>query len=133
MSLNHPTSNPDFNSSAYATNNNVAVGDVPSTKIMWSPRVGFRWYTNDSHSILFRGGVGLFTGRVPFVWLSNAWNNTGVEMKGTTIQTAGSVPSLQHYGTDAYAAAMSAPGRASIRRCSAQTWLWRLCFPAISR
>ena len=113
MSMNHPTSNPDFNSSAYATNNNVAVGDVPSTKIMWSPRVGFRWYINDSHSILFRGGVGLFTGRVPFVWLSNAWNNTGVEMKGTTIQTAGSVPSLQHYGTDAYAAAMSAPGRAS--------------------
>lgn len=52
---------------------------------MFSPRVGFRWYTNDSHKTLLRGGVGIFTGRVPFVWLSNAFNNTGMESKGTTI------------------------------------------------
>ena len=107
--LNSPTSNPEFNRSAYAIENDVRVGEIPSTKFMWSPRVGFRWYTNDSHNMLLRGGVGLFTGRVPFVWLSNAWNNTGMEMKGTTLRTAGHIPSLQHYGTNAYGAAMSAP------------------------
>ena len=53
---------------------------------MVSPRVGFSWYTDEEHRTLIRGGVGIFTGRVPFVWLSNSFNNTGMEQKGTTLQ-----------------------------------------------
>ena len=40
------------------------------------PRVGFDWGVNESLSL--RGGVGLFSGGNPFVWLSNAWSRDGV-------------------------------------------------------
>lgn len=109
--FNKPTANSEFNSSTYATTYGVKVGEVPSAKIMLSPRIGFRWYTNDSKKTLVRGGVGLFTGRVPFVWLSNCWGNTGVEMKGTTISK--NVPSFATYKNDALAAMNSASGTAS--------------------
>ncbi|MBP1618030.1 MAG: oar [Bacteroidetes bacterium] len=110
--LNKPTANDTFNAdSTYATTYGVKVGEVPSPKVMISPRLGFRWYTNDAHQTLVRGGVGLFTGRVPFVWISNNWSNTGVEMKGTTITS--SVPSFSTYGNDPVAAMNSATGTAS--------------------
>jgi UDP-N-acetylglucosamine 2-epimerase len=67
---------------------------MPTTKVMFSPRFGFRWFTDDSHRTLLRGGVGLFTGRVPFVWLSNAYSNTGVEIIGTTINNASDIPAV---------------------------------------
>jgi hypothetical protein len=109
--MSSPSTNDEFNASTYATANGVKVGEVPSAKVMWSPRFGFRWYTDDAHKSLLRGGVGLFTGRVPFVWLSNLWNNTGVEMKGTTITS--NVPGMSQYANDPLAAANSATGRAS--------------------
>ncbi len=85
MLLNDPTENPDFNSSKYATDNNEFVGTTPKAQILWSPRVGFRYWLDDDHTTLVRGGAGLFTGRVPFVWISNAYNNTGMESKSITI------------------------------------------------
>jgi len=109
--FNKPSVNEEFNQSDYANMYGVSVGEVPSTKLMVSPRMGFRWYTDDSHKTLVRGGTGLFTGRVPFVWLSNNWSNTGVEMKGTTISS--NVPSFETYSNDAIAAMNSASGSAS--------------------
>ena len=109
--FNKPSANQDFNQSTYATMYGVSVGEVPSTKLMASPRLGFRWYANDSHNTLVRGGTGIFTGRVPFVWLSNNWSNTGVEMKGTTISS--NVPSFETFGNDAIGAMNSASGSAS--------------------
>ncbi len=51
--------------------------DVPSGNILWSPRVGFNWDLNGDHTTQLRGGVGIFTGRVPYVWMSNNYGNTG--------------------------------------------------------
>lgn len=85
VAFNKPTVNDAFNTFAAAQNLGVRVGDVPSAKIMVSPRVGFSWYATEDHRTLIRGGVGIFTGRVPFVWLSNSFNNTGMEQKGTTV------------------------------------------------
>ena len=106
MTFNKPTANDAFNASTYSTTYGVKVGETPSTKMMLSPRVGFRWYASESHNTLIRGGAGLFTGRVPFVWLSNLWNNTGMEMKGTTITT--NVPKFGTFGNDPVAAMNSA-------------------------
>ncbi|MFI3316441.1 MAG: carboxypeptidase regulatory-like domain-containing protein [Rikenellaceae bacterium] len=74
-----PTENADFNASDVANNGQYVVGEAVSTKILWSPRVGFRY--NLDETSLIRGGVGIFTGRVPFVWLSNIYSNTGMEAK----------------------------------------------------
>ena len=89
-----PTTNVAFNQYSYKNGFGVRVGEMPSAKVMWSPRFGFRWFANDEHNTLLRGGLGLFTGRVPFVWLSNAFSNTGVEITGTTINDAKAIPAI---------------------------------------
>lgn len=92
MLLNNPTVNPTFNESHFATENNEYVGTTPKAQILWSPRVGFRYYIDEDKTMLLRGGAGLFTGRVPFVWLSNAYNNTGMDTKSITITDAKNLP-----------------------------------------
>lgn len=113
--FNSPTENPDFNASDYSAKHDVRVGEVPSAKLMISPRIGFRWHTDESRRTLLRGGLGLFTGRAPFVWLTNCWNNTGMEMKGTTITSAtsesGKVPGMGQYAGDPVGAMLSASGQ----------------------
>lgn len=56
---------------AYSTTN------VPSGNILWSPRFGFNWDVNGDRTTQVRGGVGIFSGRPPYVWISNQYGNTG--------------------------------------------------------
>jgi hypothetical protein len=51
--------------------------DIPSGNIEWSPRLGFNWNATGDDRNQVRGGVGLFSGRPAFVWLSNAFQNSG--------------------------------------------------------
>ncbi|MBC5993620.1 TonB-dependent receptor [Pontibacter cellulosilyticus] len=50
---------------------------APSGQLLWAPRLGFNFTPTDERSFQIRGGTGIFTGRVPFVWLSNQFINTG--------------------------------------------------------
>ncbi|MGZ7040415.1 MAG: TonB-dependent receptor [Thermoanaerobaculia bacterium] len=52
---------------------------IPSENINWEPRVGFNWDIGAAGKQQLRGGVGIFQGRAPFVWISNNYGNTGVE------------------------------------------------------
>jgi outer membrane receptor protein involved in Fe transport len=45
--------------------------DLPSDKLLWSPRLGFNWNIEGENISQLRGGTGIFTGRIPFVWLGN--------------------------------------------------------------
>ncbi len=60
--------------------------NVPNGQLLWSPRVGFNYDIEGNRSLILRGGIGLFTGRVPFVWISNQFGGTGLLLK-TTAQT----------------------------------------------
>lgn len=92
--FNEPTANPEFNAYADAKGLGVKTGEMPGAKLLVSPRLGFRWFTNDTHNTLIRGGIGMFTGRVPFVWMSNAYSNNGVEITGTTINNVADIPAI---------------------------------------
>ena len=94
--FNSPSWNTEFNLTDVAIANDLVVGRRPRTTLMFSPRFGFRYFMDEDHKYLLRGGVGIFNGRAPFVWLENAWANTGIEKKGTTIRN--NVPKFVEYG-----------------------------------
>jgi hypothetical protein len=57
----------------------VRTDQVASGNVMFSPRVGFNWDVRGDKTTQVRGGVGLFSGRTPYVWISNQYSNTGME------------------------------------------------------
>jgi hypothetical protein len=61
----------------------------PSGNILWAPRVGFNYDAKGDGSFIVRGGAGVFSGRPPYVWLSNAFGNTGKEQAQLTCTGAG--------------------------------------------
>src|SRR5262249_15688750 len=73
------------------TANGVMTNQVPAATVLVSPRVGFNWDIHDNKQTQLRGGVGLFTGRTPFVWLSNQYSNTGVGTISGSLASAGAV------------------------------------------
>lgn len=74
-----PRANDTFNQSVIAKEHGVANHTMPSATPLWSPRLGFRYQLDDERKYLIRGGAGIFTGRIPFVWISNSFSNTGLE------------------------------------------------------
>lgn len=53
---------------------------LASGNILWSPRFGFNWdLSGGARTTQLRGGVGIFSGSPPFVWISNQYSNTGAD------------------------------------------------------
>lgn len=46
-------------------------------KAQASPRLGFRYALKTDQSLVLKGGVGMFTGRIPLAWLGYVYYNTG--------------------------------------------------------
>lgn len=78
--FDEPTANEPFNQYAEEQGWGVKTNHKLSSSPMWSPRLGFRWEINGNRNYVLRGGVGIFTGRIPFVWLSNNFSNTGIQL-----------------------------------------------------
>ncbi len=47
--------------------------------VQWSPRVGVNWTLNETNTAQIRAGIGMFTGRPAYVWISNQFGNTGID------------------------------------------------------
>lgn len=56
----------------------VSTAQLPDANPLWSPRVGFNWDVTGNKDFQIRGGSGLFSGRPPFVYISNQIGNNGV-------------------------------------------------------
>jgi len=61
------------------------VGSWPKSKILISPRLGFNWDAKGDRSLQVRGGTGIFTGKLPFVWFTNQPTNSGVLQNTVTV------------------------------------------------
>jgi Carboxypeptidase regulatory-like domain/TonB dependent receptor-like, beta-barrel len=64
-----------------------------STAPLWSPRLGFNYDVAGDQSTIFRGGLGVFSGRPPYVWVSNAYANSGLT-QATLSCNGASVPTF---------------------------------------
>ncbi|HEY7681793.1 MAG TPA: TonB-dependent receptor [Gemmatimonadales bacterium] len=66
-----PTANAALRTSVLGIN----TGEFIDSKPLWSPRVGFNWSLRPE--TILRGGVGYFTGAVPYSWMAFAFTQTG--------------------------------------------------------
>jgi hypothetical protein len=82
---------PPENPSVFATYGRHT-DQVPSGNVQWSPRIGFNWDRTGDRREQLRGGLGVFVGRPAFVWIGNAFQNSGTGLAQLTCVGAGSVP-----------------------------------------
>ena len=57
--------------------NGAAPGETPAAQFYISPRLGFNYDLSGDGGTQVRGGTGIFTGRVPFVWPGGMFLNNG--------------------------------------------------------
>ncbi|MFL5811667.1 MAG: hypothetical protein ACJ749_19240, partial [Flavisolibacter sp.] len=62
-------------------------GAWPKATMLFSPRVGFRWDAYGDKSMILRGGTGIFTGRIPYVYLTNIPSGSGMYNFGALVTT----------------------------------------------
>lgn len=65
--------------------------EMPSGDPVWSPRVGFNWDISGEGKKQLRGGIGIFGGRTPYVWVSNNYSNTGVDFTRINFRNTGNI------------------------------------------
>ncbi len=75
--------NPQVNGYSFVDENGnpkkLSTSQLPSTKVMVNPRFGFNFDVKGDRTTQIRGGLGLFSGRPAFVFISNAVGNNGMQ------------------------------------------------------
>ena len=70
--------NPAISALTFAEGEKMNVSTWPERQLIVSPRFGFNWDVKGDRSLQVRGGSGLFTGLLPFVWFTNQPTNSGM-------------------------------------------------------
>ena len=80
------------------TFNGMATDDMPKARLSVSPRIGFNWDILRNRRLILRGGSGIFTGRIPFVWIVSAIGNSNCiqnqYVNNNAIENPGLTPSF---------------------------------------
>jgi hypothetical protein len=90
--LDEPISNPAITELTFkdkdGNDETLDVGAWPDSKLLFSPRFGFNYDVRGDRTIQLRGGTGIFTGRLPFVWFTNQPTNSGTLQNTVEINNA---------------------------------------------
>jgi hypothetical protein len=70
--------NPAVTAMTFANGERFNTGVLPKTQLLFEPRFGFNYDVKGNKKTQIRGGTGVFTGRPPYVFLSNQVGNNGV-------------------------------------------------------
>ncbi len=70
----------------------AVVGERINTTAHFAPRLGFNYDLNGKKATQIRGGVGVFTSRLPLVWPGGTYNNNGVTQGAISIENTTSQP-----------------------------------------
>lgn len=77
---------PAYNDSVTRYYPDYRTDNVPKSSFLFSPRLGFNYDVMGDRSTILRGGAGIFSGRISYVWMSNNYGNTGLmigEVRGS--------------------------------------------------
>ncbi len=78
VDINRTTTNTFVPGLTFRDGLKVATDQFPDFTLLYSPRIGFNWDVNEEKKTQIRGGLGIFSGRAPYVWISNQLSNNGV-------------------------------------------------------
>lgn len=76
--LNKLDNNPAISALTFIDGRRMDVGAWPEVRPLLSPRFGFNYDVMGDRSLQIRGGSGVFTGMLPFVWFTNQPTNSGM-------------------------------------------------------
>jgi hypothetical protein len=82
--------------------NTYSTATLPKSRVMFSPRIGFNYDLSEDRSLVLRGGTGVFTGRVPFVWIVGQAGDAGMLQTTQTYSGVTNTPGPFNPNIDAY-------------------------------
>jgi outer membrane receptor protein involved in Fe transport len=85
--------------------------DIPKHALQFSPRFGFNWDLTGDQRNQIRGGVGLFVGTPPYVWLENVYVNSGNIITFLNCNTSGSTAPAPAFTLDVSSISSCANGQ----------------------
>jgi hypothetical protein len=74
--------------------------DIPKHSLQFSPRLGFNWDVTGDKNNQVRGGIGLFLGTPPYIYMENAYVNSGNVITFLNCNTNGSTATAPAFQVD---------------------------------
>ncbi|HEX6983350.1 MAG TPA: carboxypeptidase regulatory-like domain-containing protein [Balneolaceae bacterium] len=93
---------PTYNAQVSESFPGYSTSRVASGNVLWAPRFAFNWDASQGErTTQIRGGVGIFSGNPPFVWISNQYSNTGADY-GRLALFGGDLPDSFRFESDPF-------------------------------
>ena len=111
--VDQPLENPSITALSFPDSKgnltNYSTGMWPKATLYYAPRFDVRWDKNGDKSFIVRGGSGIFTGRIPFVYLTNMPSNSGMSQVSVVANAAQLSQITFNQNPDQWASLFTAP------------------------